>query len=307
MAEECGLIVPLGEGCCEPLSSSSRRGIARGLPHLAMAVNLSTLQLEQRGLPLLVEQMLAETGIAARCLELEITESVAAEDVERTTGVLRKLRALGTRIFPRRFRHGPIVLELPEAFPGGRLKIDRSFVRGLRNGAGNEAIVRAVIGLAHGLGLKVVAEGVETAAQMAFLRERGLRRAPRLSRCSPGAGFVVARAAGIPVRNGNDRTPLRPELRAGVLRSRRRSDADPVAARLLGLVESRIRARTRATLPSSPAAWKAAPALIVIARGRFRPGSATSGPRRRSARRPPRVPRDPRRAGSTANSSPPQR
>jgi len=113
--------------------------------------------------------VLLETGLAAGRLELEITEGVLIGDFSRAVSILRRLKALGVKIAMDDFGTGYSSLSYLQAFPFDKIKIDRAFIANLENNAQSAAIVRAVIGLGHGLGLPVVAEGVETQAQLAIL------------------------------------------------------------------------------------------------------------------------------------------
>jgi EAL domain-containing protein (putative c-di-GMP-specific phosphodiesterase class I) len=164
IAEDCGLIVELGawvlrEAC---------REAASWMRPLQIAVNISAIQFRRDGLHELVHSILLETGLAPHRLELEITEGVLIENVSRAAFMLRGLKALGVRIALDDFGTGYSSLSYLQSFPLDRIKIDGTFVANLES-KGSLAIVRAVVGLAHGLGLPVLAEGVETDAQVAIL------------------------------------------------------------------------------------------------------------------------------------------
>ena len=151
----------------------------------------------------LVHSILLETGLAPGRLELEITEGVLIEDFDRGLALLRRLKALGVRISMDDFGSGYSSLSYLQAFPFDKIKIDRAFVINLGRNPQSAAIVRAVIGLGHGLEMSIVAEGVETQEQLAFLAERGLRRGAGLSasasRCRSGnMPALVGRAAATP-------------------------------------------------------------------------------------------------------------
>lgn len=184
-AEECGLIVPLGEWVLRTAARQLTAWHRAGLSGMNVAVNLSASQFEQRNLTQVVEDILAEAGLAPQHLELEITESVAARDVTWTTSALLTLRRLGASISLDDFGTGQSSLSYLRHFPLSGLKIDRSFVREIGKWPDNEAIVRAIIALAHSLKLRVVAEGVETRAQMDFLEHAG---------CEHLQGFLFGRA-----------------------------------------------------------------------------------------------------------------
>ena len=151
---------------------------------LQLAVNVSAVQFRRGDLQQTVQAILRETGIAATKLELEITEGVLIENVSRTALALDRLKALGVRIALDDFGTGYSSLSYLQSFPLDRIKIDRSFVSSLGRTENSLAIVRAVIGLAHGLGLPVLAEGVETAAQLALLSAEG---------CDAMQGYFIGR------------------------------------------------------------------------------------------------------------------
>jgi diguanylate cyclase (GGDEF)-like protein/PAS domain S-box-containing protein len=165
-AEESGLILPLGEWilreCCREAASWPRP--------LHIAINLSPIQFRHGDLPGLVHSVLLETGLAPSRLELEITEGVLISDLSRALSILRRLKLLGVRVAMDDFGTGYSSLSNLQAFPFDKIKIDRSFVSNLESNAQSATIVRAVIGLGRGLGMPIVAEGVESREQLAFLR-----------------------------------------------------------------------------------------------------------------------------------------
>jgi len=167
IAEETGLILPLGEWA---LQTACREAAGWAKP-LGIAVNLSIAQFRQSGLPDYVQAVLSETGLDPRRLELEITESLFLEDTTRARRVLRQLKAHGVRIAIDDFGTGYSSLLTLQSFPFDRLKIDRTFVSQIGVTQKGMAIVRAVIALGENLGMPVIAEGIETEAQFAFLRE----------------------------------------------------------------------------------------------------------------------------------------
>jgi len=165
LAEESGLIIPLGEWVLRQAISE-----AASWPNsLQIAVNLSPVQFQHGDLPSLVHGILLETGLPAERLELEITEGVLIGDFGRAVSILRRLKALGVRIAMDDFGTGYSSLSYLQSFPFDKIKIDRTFVANLSKNPQSAAIIRAVIGLGHGLNLPVVAEGVETEEQSAFL------------------------------------------------------------------------------------------------------------------------------------------
>ena len=172
LAEESGLIVEMGEWI---LREACREAASWPMP-MQVAVNLSPAQFMHGDLVGLVHSILLETGLAPGRLELEITEGVLIEDFDRGLALLRRLKALGVRISMDDFGSGYSSLSYLQAFPFDKIKIDRAFVINLGRNPQSAAIVRAVIGLGHGLEMSIVAEGVETEEQLGFLAERGLRR-----------------------------------------------------------------------------------------------------------------------------------
>ena len=169
IAEESGLIVAMGEWI---LREACREAASWPQP-LQIAVNLSPAQFMHGDLVGLVHSILLETGLAPDRLELEITEGVLIEDFDRGLALLRRLKALGVRISMDDFGSGYSSLSYLQAFPFDKIKIDRAFVMNLGRSPQSAAIVRAVIGLGHGLEMSIVAEGVETQEQLGFLADVG--------------------------------------------------------------------------------------------------------------------------------------
>jgi diguanylate cyclase (GGDEF)-like protein/PAS domain S-box-containing protein len=169
LAEESGLIVEMGEWI---LREACREAASWPMP-LQIAVNLSPAQFMHGDVVSLVHSILLETGLAPGRLELEITEGVLIEDFDRGLALLRRLKALGVRISMDDFGSGYSSLSYLQAFPFDKIKIDRAFVMNLGRNPQSAAIVRAVIGLGHGLEMSIVAEGVETKEQLNFLAEQG--------------------------------------------------------------------------------------------------------------------------------------
>ena len=185
VAEASGAITAIGawvlrEAC---------REAARWAAPLRVAVNVSPLQAQQGEVfAAVVEQALAASGLAPQRLELEVTEGVLIRQPDQVLAALRRLKAGGVRVALDDFGTGYSSLATLRAFPFDKLKIDRSFVAGVTEGGQDAAIVRAVLGLARGLGLPVVAEGVETEAQLSGLRTEG---------CEEVQGWLVGRPAPI--------------------------------------------------------------------------------------------------------------
>ncbi|SCK23379.1 EAL domain-containing protein [Vogesella sp. LIG4] len=192
LAEESGLIVPIGMWVLEEAIAQMRNWRERGIHVPIVGVNLSALQFRQ---PMLVEQvarLLHEAALPAECLELELTESLVLDDPDDALGLMERLHQQGVRLAIDDFGTGYSSLNYLRRFPVDRLKIDRSFVQDLAQGRGI-AIVRAIISLAHSLGFVTIAEGVETPEQLEQLR--------RL-RCDQVQGFLFARP--MSVRNLED-------------------------------------------------------------------------------------------------------
>ena len=169
IAEESGLIVEMGEWI---LREACREAASWPKP-LQVAVNLSPAQFMHGDVVGLVHSILIETGLAPGRLELEITEGVLIEDFDRGLALLRRLKALGVRISMDDFGSGYSSLSYLQAFPFDKIKIDRAFIINLGRNPQSAAIVRAVIDLGHGLDMSIIAEGVETIEQLAFLAKEG--------------------------------------------------------------------------------------------------------------------------------------
>ena len=173
LAEETGLIVPIGEWALGTACAQHRAWARDGLGHLRVAVNLSPRQFLQGDLPKSIAQILARTGCNAKDLELEITEGMVMRNAESAVTLLQKLKDMGIHISIDDFGTGYSSPAYLKRFPIDSLKIDRSFVTDVPKDAGDVAINVAIIAMAHSLGLKVVAEGVETQEQLDFLRKQG--------------------------------------------------------------------------------------------------------------------------------------
>lgn len=184
LAEDTGLIAPLGEWVLRTACEQTRQWLDRGFPKLHVAVNLSPRQFQQPDLVLMVERLLKETGLDATCLELEVTESSVMKNAETAINTLRELKAMGIRISIDDFGSGYSSLSYLKNLPIDVLKIDQSFVRDMTTDPKDAAIVMAIIQLAHSLQLQVKAEGVETEDQLRFLR---------LLRCDEMQGYLFCR------------------------------------------------------------------------------------------------------------------
>jgi diguanylate cyclase len=184
IAEESGTILQIGEwvlreACCEAATWA--------LP-IAVAVNVSTVQLHNPNFPQLVHEILYQTGLSPRRLELEITETALVRDLSRALSTLRQLKALGVRIAMDDFGTGYSSLSNLRSFPFDKIKIDRSFIKAIDVNGEAAAIVRAVLGLGRGLRLPVLAEGVETDGELSFLNAES---------CDEIQGWIIGKPASI--------------------------------------------------------------------------------------------------------------
>nr|WP_299240120.1 EAL domain-containing protein [uncultured Halomonas sp.] len=171
VAEETGLILQIGEWVLKTACQQSMDWHAQGYPLLKMAVNLSAIQLNNRNFMEVVRRVLSQTQLPAQYLELELTESAIMQNPDRASMILRRLRKLGITLSIDDFGTGYSNLSQLKRFPINCLKIDRSFTSGVNSDAQDAAIVKAVVAMAHSLNLEVVAEGIETQEQLAFIRE----------------------------------------------------------------------------------------------------------------------------------------
>ncbi len=171
MAEEIGLIVPIGEWALRRACEEARRWNDRARVPVRVTVNVSGRQLRSRGFVTCLARILEETALDPRLLELEITESSVVQNERDTLSVLHQLKVQGIRLAVDDFGTGHSVLSYLKKFPLNTLKIDQSFTRGIATNADDAAIVNATINLAHGLNMKVVAEGVETEEQLQMLAQ----------------------------------------------------------------------------------------------------------------------------------------
>jgi EAL domain-containing protein (putative c-di-GMP-specific phosphodiesterase class I) len=171
MAEKSGFILPLGEWVLRTVCTQVQAWQASGLPPIRVAVNLSGDQCNQPHLSRLVVEILRETGLDPKYLELEITESALMQNAEAAIATLRELKSHGIQLSLDDFGTGYSSLSYLMQFPFDVLKIDRSFVCHLTKDAKNTAITTAILQIAHSLNLKVVAEGVENQSQLAFLQK----------------------------------------------------------------------------------------------------------------------------------------
>ncbi len=184
LAEETGLIAPMGEFVLRQACWQACEWQRQGLEPIRVSVNLSVYQLRQGKLVSLVRQVLEETGLEPHLLELELTESQLLDSVEHIIATFRQLHELGVKLAIDDFGTGYSSLSYLKRFPVDYVKIDQTFIRGLREGSEDAAITRAIIVMAHSLDLQVVAEGVETREQLTFLREQD---------CDEVQGYLISR------------------------------------------------------------------------------------------------------------------
>jgi EAL domain-containing protein (putative c-di-GMP-specific phosphodiesterase class I) len=184
IAEETGFIVEIGRWVMHESCRQARQWQQQGFPPLRMGVNISSLQFKQQSMASLVRQALAETGLDARYLELELTESAIMQNVDQVNDTLNELKEIGVNLSVDDFGTGYSSMSYLKRFPLDTLKIDRSFVMDITTDPNDAAIIKAIIALAKSLGLKTIAEGVETEDQLRFLREQ---------RCDEMQGFLASR------------------------------------------------------------------------------------------------------------------
>ena len=183
IAEECGLIVPIGQWVLREACRQARAWQLAGLPPMGMAINISSVELRAPDFVSGVRAILTATGLDPRCLELELTETFLMQDSRSTVEVLTELKDIGVLLALDDFGTGYSSLSYLKRFPIDALKIDRSFVRDLTTDEDDAGIVTAVIGLGRNLHMRVVAEGIETREQLEFLQEHD---------CAQGQGFYFS-------------------------------------------------------------------------------------------------------------------
>jgi EAL domain-containing protein (putative c-di-GMP-specific phosphodiesterase class I) len=171
IAEETGLIVPIGDWALREACRRNKAWQEAGLPPMTICVNVSARQFMERNWVGRVADALRDSGLEARYLELELTESLIMQDAEQAVETMKELQRLGVQLSIDDFGTGYSSLSALKRFPVGRLKIDKSFIDNLPDDENDKAVVSAVISLGQKLKLQIIAEGVETEAQAAFLRE----------------------------------------------------------------------------------------------------------------------------------------
>jgi EAL domain-containing protein (putative c-di-GMP-specific phosphodiesterase class I) len=184
IAEECGLIVPIGRWVLQEACQQAKAWQDAGLPVFRLAVNISAVELRSNEFVKTVAAILAETGFDPRRLELELTETFLMQDCNSTALVLGALKDLGLQLALDDFGTGYSSLSHMRRFPIDTLKVDRSFVRDLTTDAEDASVVSGIINMAKGLHMAVVAEGVETPEQLAFLKKR---------KCKEAQGYFLGR------------------------------------------------------------------------------------------------------------------
>jgi diguanylate cyclase (GGDEF)-like protein/PAS domain S-box-containing protein len=184
IAEDCGLILPIGRWVLREACRQARAWQCAGLPRLPIAVNVSAVEFRDQGFVDGVRAVLSETGLEARCLELELTERVLMEDAESTAAVLQELKMMGVHLAVDDFGTGYSSLSYLRQFPIDILKIDRSFVQQITDDSEDSLIVSAIINMGKSLKHVVVAEGIETQEQRAYLQSQ---------HCAEGQGYFFGR------------------------------------------------------------------------------------------------------------------
>jgi EAL domain-containing protein (putative c-di-GMP-specific phosphodiesterase class I) len=193
LAEETGLIIPLGEWVFAEAARQVTAWRKQGLPNLVVSVNISAVQFRKNDFVERIKTILKEAGALASSLELELTESILMHDMESSIETLKYLRDLGFRIAIDDFGTGFSSLNYLRRLPVNVLKIDQSFVREMLEEQASLAIVETIISLAHSLGKETIAEGVETQVELDVLTERGCRlmQGYYFSKPLPAATFEV--------------------------------------------------------------------------------------------------------------------
>jgi EAL domain-containing protein (putative c-di-GMP-specific phosphodiesterase class I) len=183
IAEDCGLIVPIGRWVLREACAQARRWLDDDLELVSIAVNISALEFHQPNFVDGVRDILARSELAATYLELEITESVLMHDADASAAILQQLKDMGVKLAVDDFGTGYSSLSYLKLFPIDVLKIDQSFVNDITSATDDGSIVSAVIAMGNSLKLRVIAEGVENAVQLAFLKAR---------HCDEGQGYYFS-------------------------------------------------------------------------------------------------------------------
>jgi diguanylate cyclase (GGDEF)-like protein/PAS domain S-box-containing protein len=222
VAEDCGLIVPIGRWVLRQACEQAREWLKAALPVTTMAVNVSAMEFQDEGFLDNLTLILKESGMDPRALELELTESALMKRVEATAAILHTLKESGVQIAVDDFGTGYSSLSYLRKFPIDSLKIDQSFVRQIGRGTDDAAIVTAVISMARSLKLRVVAEGVETSKELEFLKAHECDEAQGyyFGRPMPPDQFAILLKAGLPAA-------IRTEL-CGINAESGRSELNPL-------------------------------------------------------------------------------
>jgi EAL domain-containing protein (putative c-di-GMP-specific phosphodiesterase class I) len=183
IAEDCGLIVPIGRWVVTEACRQARRWTRAKLPMLPIAINVSALEVRMAGFVQGIRSVLSDTGMQARYLELELTEGVLMDDVEATVAVFHELKSIGVRLAVDDFGTGYSSLSYLKQFPISVLKIDRSFIRQITDNPDDSRIISAIISMGRSLNYQVVAEGVETMQQREYLQSQ---------HCTEGQGYLFS-------------------------------------------------------------------------------------------------------------------
>jgi EAL domain-containing protein (putative c-di-GMP-specific phosphodiesterase class I) len=184
LAEATGLIIPIGEHVLRVACAQAKRWQDEGLPPVRMAVNLSSVQFLEPELEVRIARVLAETGLPPEWLELELTESILLRNIEETLATLADIKSMGVHLSIDDFGTGYSSLSYLKRFPVDALKIDRSFIRDVTTNPDDAAITTSILLMGRSLKLRVVAEGVETRSQLAFLR---------VLECDEAQGYLFSR------------------------------------------------------------------------------------------------------------------
>jgi EAL domain-containing protein (putative c-di-GMP-specific phosphodiesterase class I) len=184
IAEESGLILPIGEWVLRSACRQNKAWQDAGFPPIVMSVNLSSIQLQNEHLVRTIGQILRETELAPQWLEIEITESMLLQNTQHTMRVLEEIKELGISISIDDFGVGYSSLSYLKHFSFDYLKMDKSFIDNLNMSPKDELIISGIIKLAHSLNMKVIAEGVESSEQLSYLREQG---------CDGVQGYLISK------------------------------------------------------------------------------------------------------------------
>ena len=185
LAEEVRFVTEIDEWVLRSACMQINAWQEAGMPPVHIAVNLSAQSFNRTDLAGDIAHIIGETGIDPHCIEIEITESTAMQDIERTVEHLRRLAEMGVGISVDDFGTGYSSLSYLKRLPIQKIKIDKSFIRDIADDPDDRTIIRAVVAMAHNMKMRVVAEGVETQAQLSFLREVG---------CQEMQGYLISEA-----------------------------------------------------------------------------------------------------------------